>query len=740
MWRKRQDPPPPADGSQKPPGPAMPKSMAYIGVVLVAVWLLQLLVAPLLPSAAEIPYSEFKTRLAAGDIVDVTLGTRIEGVMKAPGPSAPDAATTRFVTVPPPDGDPKLVEELGAAKVTYRAAAPPSPISTFIIGWILPIMLIVGLWSMAGRSLAGRMGGGVFGVGRSKATEVKAEEVGVTFKDVGGADEAIAELQEIIQFLRTPEKFARLGGRIPKGVLLVGPPGTGKTLIARATAGEAGVRFFETSGSEFVEMFVGVGAARVRDLFEQARSAAPAIVFIDEIDAIGQSRGGGVRMFTNDEREQTLNQLLAEIDGFKTDAKNPVIIMAATNRPEILDPALLRAGRFDRQVALGNPDLTGRLQILKIHSRRITLAPDFDLERAARVTPGFSGADLANVINEAALMSARRNATGVTFADFEAAIERVVGGLEQRSRVMNSKERQTVAYHECDPLVRRHRHERRRHVGGKNASLGEMRRALTPLGIRTPDGFATTADAYREFLRGRGKLERVIREALAASTSRHRPAAGGRRIACARPSSPPSCPTRELAAGDRRGVSSGSRRSTAPNCDVAVRSSATAEDLPEASFAGQQETYLNIHGEPCCSTPSSAASPRSSPTARSSTARSTASITPGGALGRRAEDGALGPGVRRRDVLDRHGDRLPNAVLINGAYGLGESVVQGTVNPDEFYVFKPTLATGLPPDPAEEARHEGVQAGLRGGGHAADAQRAGARGGRERFVLSTTRS
>jgi cell division protease FtsH len=256
-------------------------------------------------------------------------------------------------------------------------------------------------------------------------------------------------LQEIIQFLKTPQRFARLGGRIPKGVLLVGPPGTGKTLIAKATAGEAGVRFFETSGSEFVEMFVGVGAARVRDLFEHARAAAPAIVFIDEIDAIGQSRGAATRVMGNDEREQTLNQLLAEIDGFKSDADSPVILMAATNRPEVLDPALLRAGRFDRQVVLGNPDLTGRVQILRIHSQRITLAPGFDLERAARVTPGFSGADLANVINEAALLSARRNASGVSFADFEAAIERVVGGLEQRSRVMNAKERATVANHEC---------------------------------------------------------------------------------------------------------------------------------------------------------------------------------------------------------------------------------------------------------------------------------------------------
>jgi cell division protease FtsH len=285
-------------------------------------------------------------------------------------------------------------------------------------------------------------------VGKSKAIEVKPEDVKVTYQDVGGADEAISELREIIQFLTEPEQFASLGARIPKGVLLVGPPGTGKTLLAKATAGEAHVAFFETSGSEFIEMFVGVGAARVRDLFDQARKSAPAIVFIDEIDAIGQSRGGVVQLGTNDEREQTLNQLLAEIDGFKTDASAPVIIMAATNRPEVLDPALLRAGRFDRQIAIGNPDLTGRVQILKIHSRNIKLAVDFDLERAARITAGFSGADLANAMNEAALLAARRKAAAVSLTDFEAAIERVVAGSEKKSRVMNEQERTTVAYHE----------------------------------------------------------------------------------------------------------------------------------------------------------------------------------------------------------------------------------------------------------------------------------------------------
>jgi cell division protease FtsH len=293
-------------------------------------------------------------------------------------------------------------------------------------------------------------GGGIFGVGRSKAKKVTAEQVGVTYKDVGGADEAIAELQEIIQFLKTPELFARLGGRIPKGVLLIGPPGTGKTLLAKATAGEADVPFFESSGSEFVEMFVGVGAARVRDLFEQARAAAPAIVFIDEVDAIGQSRGAGFTMGGggNDEREQTLNQLLAEIDGFATDVGRPVIIMAATNRPEVLDKALLRAGRFDRQVEVGNPDLIGRAQNLKSHRRGIKLAHDFDLERAARITPGFSGADLANAMNEAALLAARRGAAAVHITDFEAAMERVIAGLEKKTRVMNDRERKTVAYHE----------------------------------------------------------------------------------------------------------------------------------------------------------------------------------------------------------------------------------------------------------------------------------------------------
>jgi cell division protease FtsH len=424
---------------------------SYLIASLLLLWLLPLVVLSPLNKNTEIPYSEFKKKLADAQIVDATIGQRgIVGEMKSPKPDG-SSAVTQFNTVPAPEGDPKLIEELQAANVTYHFERPKSPLGEILLGNILPLLLLGWFWYMAYQGAGGAGGGmgGIFGVGKSKAIAVKPEDVTVTYKDVGGADEAIAEMQEIIQFLKAPEQFAQLGGHIPKGVLLVGPPGTGKTLLAKATAGEAQVAFFETSGSEFVEMFVGVGAARVRDLFEQARKAAPAIVFIDEIDAIGQSRGGVARMGTNDEREQTLNQLLAEIDGFKTDASAPVIIMAATNRPEVLDPALLRAGRFDRQIAIGNPDLIGRVQILKIHSKNVKLAADFDTEQAARITAGFSGADLENAMNEAALLAARNKAAAVTLNDFEAAIEQVIAGSEKKSRVMNAQERTTVAYHEA---------------------------------------------------------------------------------------------------------------------------------------------------------------------------------------------------------------------------------------------------------------------------------------------------
>ena len=431
-------------------------SLSYLVIGLIGLWLFQQFVlTPLAVRETEIPYSDFKSKLKAGEIVELTIGdTRIVGDMKNPSPKAGAPDTVPFTTIAVPTGDTQLIQELDQSGVIYKVSPPPSPIGNFLLAYVLPLALIGGVWYFLYSRMArggmggGGGGGGIFGVGKSKATEVKAEQIGVTYKDVGGSDESIAELQEIIQFLKTPEKFSRLGGRIPKGVLLIGPPGTGKTLLAKATAGEAAVPFFETSGSAFVEMFVGVGAARVRDLFEQARKVAPAVVFIDEIDAIGQSRANSVQFGSNDEREQTLNQLLAEIDGFNTNNNKPVIIMAATNRPEVLDPALLRAGRFDRQVAVGNPDLAGRIQILNIHSKNIHLSPDFDMDRAARVTPGFSGADLANLMNEAALLAARRNAQDVTMLDFEAAIERIVAGLEKRTRVMNEQERNTVAYHE----------------------------------------------------------------------------------------------------------------------------------------------------------------------------------------------------------------------------------------------------------------------------------------------------
>ncbi len=434
-------------------------SLGYVITGLLVLWLFQqFILSPMLVQpAVQLPYSDFRQKLAEGQITDVSIGeTDIVGEMQNTDPAI-KGDTVRFDTVTVLGTDPKLVEDLQRAGVKFKFQRPPSPAGALILSWVLPLALLGGFWYFAYRRMSGAAGGGglggIFGVGKSKASEVKPEDVGVTYKDVGGCDEAIAELQEIIQFLKTPEQFAKLGGRIPKGVLLVGPPGTGKTLLAKATAGEASVKFFETSGSEFVEMFVGVGAARVRDLFENARKAAPAIIFIDEIDAIGQSRANALRIGGNDEREQTLNQLLAEIDGFKTGAGAPVIIMAATNRPEVLDQALLRAGRFDRQVAVGNPDLIGRVQILQIHSKGITLVPGFDLDRAARMTPGFSGADLANVMNEAALLAARRKAEAVEIKDFEEAIERVVAGLEKRTRVMNEHERTAVAYHESGHAI-----------------------------------------------------------------------------------------------------------------------------------------------------------------------------------------------------------------------------------------------------------------------------------------------
>jgi cell division protease FtsH len=350
------------------------------------------------------------------------------------------------------EGDDGLVPLLEEKGIQYEAVQQ-SDLSEVLWIWLIPMGLVLLFWSFMMRRVAGGMGQGpqsVMSFGKTRA-KVQAEvDTGVGFKDVAGVDEAVDELREIVEFLKTPEKFRRLGGRIPKGVLLVGPPGTGKTLLARAVAGEAGVPFFSLSGSEFVEMFVGVGAARVRDLFAQANAKAPCIIFIDELDAIGKSRNAGIAG-GHDEREQTLNQLLAEMDGF--DGRTGLIILAATNRPEILDSALLRPGRFDRQVLVDRPDKRGRERVLEIHSRNVKLGSDVDLRAIAARTPGFAGADLANVVNEAALLAARRNRDAVMRADFEEAIERVVAGLEKKNRRMNEREKEIVAHHEAGHAV-----------------------------------------------------------------------------------------------------------------------------------------------------------------------------------------------------------------------------------------------------------------------------------------------
>ena len=388
----------------------------------------------------EIPYSEFETYLAEKKIAEVAISDNyVQGKFKQPLPSG----QTMFVTT---RVDPDLADRLQESGVVYTGRIESNIIGN-ILSWTLPILLFFGIWYfMMRRISAGGGAGGLMQIGKSRAKVYVETDVKVTFDDVAGVDEAEDELKEIVDFLRNPEEYGRLGGRMPKGVLLVGPPGTGKTLIARAVAGEAKVPFFSISGSEFVEMFVGVGAARVRDLFEQARAKAPAIIFIDELDALGRARGAGSMYGGHDEKEQTLNQLLVELDGF--DPTLGVVLLAATNRPEILDPALLRAGRFDRQVLVDRPDKKGRIQILKLHMARAKLAPDVDTEHLAALTPGFTGADLANLVNEAALLATRRKADAVTMEDFNNAIERMIAGLEKRNRLLNAKERRIVAYHE----------------------------------------------------------------------------------------------------------------------------------------------------------------------------------------------------------------------------------------------------------------------------------------------------
>ncbi|HEY7298783.1 MAG TPA: ATP-dependent zinc metalloprotease FtsH [Xanthobacteraceae bacterium] len=387
----------------------------------------------------SIPFSQFQQLLKDHKIEKVAVSDRyIQGTLKSPLPNG----KTQFVTT---RVNQQIADELQKYGVTYTGEVE----STFVqdlLSWVVPVILFFGLWMFLARRMTQGLGGGIMSVGKSKAKIYVESDTGVRFDDVAGVDEAKDELREIVEFLKSPAQYSRLGGRMPKGVLLVGPPGTGKTLLAKAVAGQAKVPFFSISGSEFVEMFVGVGAARVRDLFEQARSKAPAIIFIDELDALGRARGIGPYAGGHDEKEQTLNQLLVEMDGF--DSKTGLVIIAATNRPEILDTALLRAGRFDRQVLVDRPDKRGRADVLRVHLKHSKLGPDVDPEKVAALTPGFTGADLANLVNEATLLATRRGAVAVAMADFTNAVERIVAGLEKRNRLLNPKEREIVAYHE----------------------------------------------------------------------------------------------------------------------------------------------------------------------------------------------------------------------------------------------------------------------------------------------------
>ena len=443
--------------------PIRQKTQFSLVYVLIAAVVLSVVQSWLVsPQTVEIPMSRFLALLREDKIdrVNVTdkeiQGTLKPGALPAQAPRPGDRVRTFFGAEPGPTvfrttripmvDDSTLVKELEQHKVEFAGRIENTFWRDLLFGWVLPLGVMAGIWIFLMR----RIGGGptqALSFGRSKAKIYDRRELKTTFADVAGVDEAKAELVEVVDFLKNPKKYQRLGGRIPKGVLLVGPPGTGKTLLARAVAGEADVPFFFLSGSEFVEMFVGVGAARVRDLFEQAKEKAPCIIFIDELDAIGKSRAGATGiMGGHDEREQTLNQILAEMDGF--DSSKGVIIMAATNRPEVLDAALLRAGRFDRQVVVDRPDVKGREAILKVHARNVTLAPEVDLRVLAARTPGMAGADLANLINEAALLAARKGKNAVEMADLEEAVDRVIGGLEGRSRVLSEKERDIVAHHE----------------------------------------------------------------------------------------------------------------------------------------------------------------------------------------------------------------------------------------------------------------------------------------------------
>ncbi|APE29445.1 ATP-dependent zinc metalloprotease FtsH [Aurantiacibacter gangjinensis] len=425
----------PEEGSGNP---WMKSLMVWGGIFLALLLVVTMVGGPREPAGTAIPYSDFKDKVAEGSVAEVAIAPdRISGQLEN---------GERFTTTPVPD--PELAAELQEADVVYNGTeAEQMPLLLVVLINALPFLLILGLAFFVLRQMQkGGGAGGAMGFGKSKAKMLTEKQGRVTFEDVAGIDEAREELQEIVEFLKDPQRFSKLGGTIPKGALLVGSPGTGKTLLARAIAGEARVPFFTISGSDFVEMFVGVGASRVRDMFEQAKKNAPCIVFIDEIDAVGRHRGNGIGN-SNDEREQTLNQLLVEMDGFE--ANEGIIIIAATNRPDVLDPALLRPGRFDRQVVVPIPDIDGREKILAVHMKKVPLAPDVNPRTIARGTPGFSGADLANLVNEAALLAARRNKRLVAMQEFEDAKDKVMMGTERKSMVMTEDEKKMTAYHEA---------------------------------------------------------------------------------------------------------------------------------------------------------------------------------------------------------------------------------------------------------------------------------------------------
>ena len=503
----------------------------------------------------QIPYSEFQTYLNAGQVEEIRISANyIQGKLREPKENQSPHFTTIRV-------EPGLADTLSTHKVRFAGEIE----STFLrdlLSWIVPTVIFLGLWLLLVRRFAGQqgMGGGFMAIGKSKAKIYVEKDVKVTFAEVAGVEEAKTELQEVIEFLKTPEKFHRLGGKIPKGILLIGPPGTGKTLLAKAVAGEAGVSFFSISGSEFVEMFVGVGAARVRDLFEQAKQKAPCIIFIDELDALGKARGMGPG--GHEEREQTLNQLLVELDGF--DSRAGVILMAATNRPEILDPALLRAGRFDRQVLVDRPDKEGRVAILRVHAKGVPLAPDADLSVIAAMTAGFAGADLANIINEAALLAVRRDKDQVGLGDLQEAVERVIAGLERKNRVLNKEEKERVAHHEVGHAL----------VGLAFPGSSRIQKiSIIPRGVAAL-GYTLQIPTEDRFLMTKSELENRIAVLL-----------GGRGA-------------EELAYGE---VSTGAQDDLLKATDIAknmVKTYGMSEKLGQVSFDGRHQPLFLQTGQP----------------------------------------------------------------------------------------------------------------------------------------------